>query len=322
MISIVIPTYNGAVLLRDCLDSIFRQSFMEFEVTVVDNNSTDLSHEVFAEFKGRITVIGLEENKGFGSAVNRGIARSTGDLILVLNNDTALHSDCLREIAAAAERHRDYSFFAPKICEYGNVERIYAAGLMFSTRGYGNRSQREELQGVSAPREVFGACGAAAVYRREVLDEVGLFNEAFFFLYEDLELSFRHQLRGHKCLYLPSAVISHHGSATLRHYFSAAAKEGIKNSLITLISCAPAPFLRRHWREVSRFYLRFWLAFIRRGFAPELCEALLGVGGKLHWVLRRRKTLQADSRIDLSHFNSLLYDGVIRVNFPSGPVEL
>lgn len=321
-LSIVIPNYNGADLLASCLSSISAQTYVDYSVTVVDNGSDDNSVEVARQFGDRVSVVRLDGNEGFGRAVNKGIESSDGGLVFVLNNDTVLARDCLAEIVAGVSSHYGYGFFAPKICEYDHPERVYAAGLMLSRRGYGNRSQRFLLQPSTEPVEVFGACGAGAVYRREVLDKVGLFNEDFLFLYEDLELSYRHQLLGHKCLYLPSATLFHRGSATLRRFFRLAVREAVKNSLMTLLTCTPAPLIKRDALAIVKFYLSFWGVMARKGFTPELLRGILFVALRIREVLKRRIDLQSRSRLDIEYLSELLYDGKIYVNFPDEVVEL
>jgi GT2 family glycosyltransferase len=321
-ITIVIPNHNGAHLLGPCLASVCQQSYQKYAVVVVDNGSTDDSMKVVEQYDNRVSVIQLNHNSGFGRAVNLGIRSTTTELIFVLNNDTLLDSLCLAEVVKAVDSYPDYGFFAPKICEYAQQDRVYAAGLMLSERGYGNRSQRFLLQPRVDPVEVFGACGAGAIYRRKVLDEVGLFNEDYLFLYEDLELSYRHQLLGHRCLYLPSAILFHHGSVTLKRFVSTAVREAVKNSLMTLLTCTPTAMWKSHFLKIVKFYLGFWRSVIRKGFTIELLEGLSWTAFRFVTILKRRAELQRRSVIDIGHLNDLLYTGPIYVNFPNGTIKL
>ena len=289
---------------------------------MVDNGSSDESLNVIKRHRNQVKVIRLDHNEGFGRAVNKGIRSTRSELVFVLNNDTVLEPDCLARIVEAADSYPSFGFFAPKIYEHDNPERIYAAGLMLSVRGYGNRSQRFRLHSIDTPIEVFGACGAAAVYRREILEDVGLFNEDFFFLYEDLELSYRHQLRGYKCLYLPSARLAHHGSATIHQFFSQAIGEAVKNSFITTLTCTPTPLLKTYALDILKFYLRFWWLMVRKGFAVPLLTGLSSAVSRILSILKTRARLQAQSVIDPNYLISVLYDGKIYVNFPDEVVEL
>jgi len=321
-ICIVIPNYNGSDLLDACLTSIKEQTYTSYEVVVVDNGSNDNSLDIAKRHGDQITIISLSHNLGFGRAVNRGILSNDSELVFVLNNDTVLSPNCLTRIIEAVDAHCTYGFFAPKICEYDEPDRIYAAGLMLSNRGYGNRSQRFLFQSVLDPLEVFGACGAGAVYRRRVLEQVGLFNEDYIFLYEDLELSYRHQLKGHRCLYIPSAVLFHRGSVTLHRFFSQAVREAVKNSLTTLITCTPAALFRRYFFDILIFYFRFWVLIVRKGFTIELLGGIGYNAFKFFHVLKRRSHLQTPAVIDIEYLNSLLYRGRVYVNFPDDVVEL
>jgi hypothetical protein len=315
-ISIIIPNYNGAELLAPCLESLMLQSYHEYDITVVDNGSSDHSRELLTNCKSNIQVVQLEDNLGFGKAVNIGIKATDGELILVLNNDTILDPECLTKIVSCVRAYPNYGVYAPRICEQSNPHKIYAAGLMFSDKGYGNRSQRYQLQSVDNPIDVFGACGAGAVYKRKVLNEVGLFNEEFFFLYEDQELSFRHQLLGYRCLYLPSAVIYHQGSATLRHYYPLVMKEAVKNSLITLITCTPKIILKKYIQQIVKFYLMFWYQVISRWYIKEYLHALAYVSVHISQIIKKRRVLQDNSIADIDYLDNLLYRGDIYINFP------
>jgi GT2 family glycosyltransferase len=321
-ISIIIPNHNGAHLLSPCLDSIRNQSYKTFDVVVVDNGSHDHSLELLNRYAHEIRVIKLDRNIGFGRAVNLGIHASDGDLIFVLNNDTRLHHNCLAEVARGSDLYPQYGFFAPKICEFDNPNRVYAGGLMFSDRGYGNRSNRSLFQRVRNNVDVFGACGAAAVYRRDILTSVGYFNEDFFFLYEDLELSFRHQLRGHKCLYLPAALVYHHGSVTLHKLFSQAVYEAVKNSLATLLTCVPTKILAECAWGIARFYCAFWFLLIRNGYSREVISGLVTTLVRTISLFKHRRDLQSHSSCDLNYIRELLYRGPIHINLPNKVVTL
>jgi len=321
-ISIIIPNHNGAHLLSPCIESIRNQSYKAFDVVVVDNGSQDHSLDLLDGYAREVRVIKLDYNIGFSRAVNLGIRASDGDLIFVLNNDTRLHHDCLEEVARGSALHPHYGFFAPKICEFDNPNRVYAAGLMFSDRGYGNRSNRSLFQSVFRNEDVFGACGAAAVYRRDILTNIGYFNEDFFFLYEDLELSFRHQLRGHKCLYLPASIVYHHGSVTLHKVFSQAVYEAVKNSLATLVTCVPTELLAECVCGIVKFYCAFWFVLIRNGYWRELIAGLVTTVGRTISLLKHRHSLQSHSSCDLDYIREMLYRGPIHINLPNKVVTL
>ena len=314
IINIIIPNYNGSSLLRPCLDSICSQTYIHYTITVVDNGSTDHSLDVLSEFEHFVNIIFMKKNSGFSKAVNQGIMETDGELVLVLNNDTVLHKNCLSRIINGFNTFPDYGSYAPKVVEFINPEQIHSTGLMLSYRGYGNRSQRYSLKSLSHPTEIFGACGAAAVYRRTMLNKVGLFNEKFFFFYEDVELSFRQQLLGYKCLYLPSALVYHHGRATMRNFFPVAVKEAVKNSLITIITCTPFTMFKKYAFDIIGFYIKFIWEIIKKGYVKEVLLAIFYLLKNFHSIVLTRKKLQKD-QVENDYLDSLLYRGDIFINF-------
>lgn len=320
-INIVIPNYNGADLLEPCLDSIYLQNHKDFNVTVVDNGSTDNSYLILKKYSDRIKIIWLKENMGFSKAVNIGIKATDGDLVFLLNNDTILHPDCLFNLAEGIKSFPGYSSYAPLMLNQNNPNQLWAAGLMFSIKGYGNRSNAYLYKGVRQPQEIFGPCGGAAVYRRKALEEVGVFNERFFFFYEDLELSFRLQLCGHKCILLPLAVVYHHGSATLHKFFSILVYEAAKNSLITLITCMPTCFLIKYFTYIADFYIHFFTMLIKEGYFIEAAKALTYVAYNSLALFLDRKTIQRKA-YNLNYLEKLLYSGKIYLNFPDKIITL
>jgi hypothetical protein len=267
-------------------------------------------------------VIQLTENTGFARSVNAGIRAANTNLLLVLNNDTVLEQHCLLKLIDTAESYPDYGFYAAEIREFEDRGSLWSAGLVYSDRGYGNRSGRHLLTGVLRPLEIFGICGAAALLKRSVLDDVGLFNEEFFLYHEDIELSFRHQLRGYRCLYIPGAVIYHHGSATTNKIFKRTIKHRIRNSIITAITCTPSPLLRRYFLKTLWFYARLSWQVIERGYFWCWMAALVYVALSFSRLLSRRKELQLASEKNPERIDALLYRGMIEVNFPNEVVYL
>ena len=321
-ISVVIPNYNGGSLLQPCLKSLLRQTYLNYEILVVDNGSTDSSAEILQSYAPHVRVCWLPQNLGFGRAVNIGIQQTEGELLLILNNDTVVEENCLKEIINAVDTNKEYGIFAPLILEHNQANKAYAIGLMYSTRGYGNRSERHHIDRFDCKREVFGACGAAAVYKREILEEVGLFNERFFVLHEDVELSFRHQLAGQKCLFVPDAIVTHVGSATLRKDFSLVVRETVKNSLSTVLTCMPSPLLIKYGLEIPMFYLTFLSHLIRKGYSTDVCWGILGLVLSVPSLCISRRRIQRTRRVSPGSLEELLYRGPIYLNFPNETVVI
>ncbi|MEW5946358.1 MAG: glycosyltransferase family 2 protein [bacterium] len=216
-VSIVIPTWNGRELLRECLASLAEQDRAADEVIVVDNGSADGTAEMAGADFPWAKVLRLERNEGFARAVNRGIRIARGSLVGLVNNDAVCGRGWVAAMAAAAEANPWAGFFASKVVFYDDPGVVDSAGDEYTgwgmvfNRGHGERDAGQ----YDAPAEVFGACAAAAVYRAEMLRETGLMDENFFAYYEDVDLSFRARLLGYRCLYVPGAVVRHrYGGAT------------------------------------------------------------------------------------------------------------
>jgi hypothetical protein len=212
MISVVIPSYNGRRYLEGCLPSLSAQSYEDFEVIVVDNGSQDGSCEYVEEEFPQVRIVENEDNLGFAGGVNSGISIARGEQILTLNNDTVAERDFLEKLAQAVGSDGRVGMWAPKMLFLDG--RINSTGICISRSGaaWDRGMGEEDLGQYDVGCEVFGPSGGAALYRRAMLDEIGLFDEDFFAYMEDVDLAFRGQLAGWRCLYVPGAVVRHlHG---------------------------------------------------------------------------------------------------------------
>jgi len=218
MISIVVLNYNGRRYLDDCLSSLAAQTFRDFEVIVVDNASKDGSVEhIKANFPWVRLVIN-KENLGFAGGTNSGIRASEGELILTFNNDARADSRLLEHLQKPMS---DPNMADSKVgvCAAKMLladGRINSTGICLSRSGAAwDRGMFEpDLGQYEAQEEVFGACAGAALYRKEMLNEIGLFDEDFFLYMEDVDLAFRARLAGWSCIYVPKAKVFHHHGGT------------------------------------------------------------------------------------------------------------
>jgi GT2 family glycosyltransferase len=208
--SLIIVNWNGRDLLADCLPSVKAQTMPAREIIVVDNGSTDGSVEFLKDSFPDVRVIRLGKNCGFALANNIGIRLASGTRIALLNNDTVVDSRWLEQLNRALDEQPEVGFCASKMLMYRDPNIIDAAGDMLGIakaykRGHGRPNGTE----FNEPAFVFGACAGAALYRREMLADIGLFDETFVTNLEDVDLSFRAQLAGYKCIYVPTAVVYH-----------------------------------------------------------------------------------------------------------------
>lgn len=221
VISVIIVNYNGLSHLRECLDSLRRQAFTDFEVIFVDNGSTDGSVSFVEENYPDIKVVKNRANLGFGEGNNVGMRIAQGKYVALLNNDTVTHPEWLRSLANAAESSPEtFGMWASKILFYDNPEVIDTVGHLIYPDGQNIGRGRGELDRGQYDREeeVFFPSGCAALYSKKMLDEIGLFDPDFFAYADDTELGLRGRLAGWKCLFVPSSVVYHKYSATSGRY--------------------------------------------------------------------------------------------------------
>ena len=212
MISVVVLNYNGRRYLKKCISSLSVQSYGDFEVIVVDNGSTDGSVEYLKTHFPRVKIVRNKSNLGFAGGINVGIEHAEGKYILTLNNDTQADMNFVERLAEAMDSDEAMGMCASKMLFPDG--RINSTGICLSRSGAAwdrgmfepDEGQYEELE------EVFGPCAGAALYRKEMLDEIGLFDEDFFLYMEDVDLAFRARLAGWRCIYVPGAEVYHfHG---------------------------------------------------------------------------------------------------------------
>ncbi len=213
LVSVVVVNYNGLRFLRKCLDSLLAQTYKNVEIILVDNCSTDGSTSFIKANYPSVRLIENEANLGFSQGNNIGIRSSSGELIAALNNDTEATSQWLEALVKAAESHDDVGMCASKMLFMKRPGIIDSTGVCISRSGAcWDRGMFERDSGQYVFGEVFGPCAGAALYKKKMLDETGLFDEDFFAYMEDVDLAFRGRLAGWKCMYVPEAVVYHfHG---------------------------------------------------------------------------------------------------------------
>ncbi len=215
-VSIIILNWNGKPYLERCLSSVMAQPYPDFEVVLVDNGSTDGSAEFVAQRFPDVRLFRNAANLGFAAGNNIAIRATQSPYVATLNNDAWAEPAWLAELVKAMESDSQVGMCASKMLYAHQPEIIDSAGLSLDAAGiawnrrWGERDAPDETE----LAEVFGACAGAALYRRAMLNQVGLFDEDFFAYLEDADLAWRAQLAGWKCLYVPTAVVYHIHSAT------------------------------------------------------------------------------------------------------------
>ena len=276
---------------------------------MVDNASQDNSRDLLAERYPEVRVLPLKANIFFSGAVNTGIQRTRGEVVVLLNNDTEAEPTWLAELVGALERHPEAGLAASKILLFDRRDILHSAGDFVGLDGIpGNRGvwQRDNGQ-FDEETYVFSACAAAAAYRRSLLEELGGFDEDFVGYCEDVDLSFRAQLAGYRCIFAPRARVYHRLSATgggpLASYLCG------RNFIYLIAKNMPSSLLARYWPRILAAQLRYMGASLRHFREPaaraRLRGQLAGIMG-LPRMLRKRREVQARRRAADSYIEEML----------------
>jgi GT2 family glycosyltransferase len=236
---VVIVAYNSGPHLAGAVDALYRQSFTDFETIVWDNASTD-GAVLALERRPGLNVVVCPENLGFAEGNNRAAALSRAPFIATLNPDAFPEPDWLERLVAAARRTGAESLASLQLTDE-NPQILDGAGDMMSVIGVawrGGYLSPRELE-PSGPVEVFAACAAAALYRREAFEAAGGFDARFFCYHEDVDLGFRLRLNGGRCVLEPRAVVRHVGSASSNAISGFAEYHGMRNRLWTFARDMP-----------------------------------------------------------------------------------
>ena len=307
-VAVVIPTWNCVDDLRACVESVRAQA-VETELFVVDNGSEDDTVR-FLKREG-VPHAALPRNLGFSSAVNLGVSRTHSQLVMVLNADTVLEPDCIHHLVAGLQAHSGLGGVQPRILQ---LERgtprdrddpaavIFSLGQALTRDGRGLREGAGLHQGIvrRERREIFGVCGTACLLRRELLADLGGYDERYFAFYEDVDLNVRARIAGWRFWIEPAAVVWHVGagswSAGFRRPEAENARLVARNRLATQIKFVPS-------RSMPRIALVEVGSLARAAAARRLLPTLAGKLAALRWLpdlLRVRRQLHRSGEVRLA----------------------
>ena len=216
-VSAIIVNWNGKDVLSVCLKSLLEQDYENLEIIVVDNGSEDGSQTLVKEEFSSVKLIENEKNLGFGSAVNRGLDKAKGDYFIFFNNDLALKSDCIRQLASLLGSDSSIGAAIPKILYYSQHDqkslnepaRINSYGVLVNYTGIACPNLIDQPDQIDLPL-IESACGGIFMFSREVYEKVGGFDEDLFLYHEDHDLSWRIRMMGWRLVATSNAVCSHH----------------------------------------------------------------------------------------------------------------
>jgi len=263
-------------------------------VIVVDNGSSDGSLDLAARVFPAAVIMALGRNTGFAQGNNIGFVAVDTPYTALLNNDTVADPDWLASLVSALEKTPKAGFAASRMLLYDRPDTIDRAGDAYCRSGTALLRGRGKPADVFLRREwVFGACAGAALYRTAMLKEIGLFDEDFFLLYEDVDLSFRAQLQGYKCLYVPNAVVYHHGSKSVGDDSPTSIFYSHRNLEWVYIQNMPARLIGKSIGLHLLYDLAALFYFAARGHLITFLKAKLAALKGLPSALAKRRRIQA-----------------------------
>jgi GT2 family glycosyltransferase len=291
MISVVILNFNGKRYLEKSLSALESQTYRDFEVIVVDNASSDGSVDYLEAHFPEVRIVENEKNLGFAGGTNSGIRLAKGEYILTLNNDTQVDRRFLECLVEAMQSDKCVGTCAPKMLLPDG--RINSAGVCLSRSGAAwDRGMFEPDCGqYDHQQEIFGACAGAALYRKEMLDEIGLFDEDFFLYMEDVDLAFRAKLAGWKCIYIPEAVVYHHHGGTAGFGSDLAVYYGNRNVIWYAVKGFPTGLLLTSLPWIIGRNLAVIPYYALRGQGKIILMSKLDALRGLPGMLKKRKSI-------------------------------
>ena len=305
--SIIILNWNGRRHLAPCFTALAAQTKQGFETIMVDNGSKDDSVAYVQQQFPWVRVVVLGENRGFPGGNAAGLTVAQGDLIVLLNNDTRPEPDWLETLARCAAEHPEAGMIASHLTDWEGENTDSAGdGCRVTGRGFG-RHRGRPAAGAPAAGLVFGVCGGAALYRRQLIADVGFLDEDFFLGFEDTDLAFRAQLRGWGAWFCRGAVVRHRMSATQVAGSEINVYYGARNQLWVCAKNLPGGMLLRYAPLIAVEIVGMFIAAVRRGRAWAYLKGLgAGLGG-LPRMWRKRRQIQARRRVTSSALASLLH---------------
>jgi len=312
-VAIVVPNWNGADLLRTCIDSLLAQTYRNMSIIIVENGSIDSSLEILKNYDNKITVLTQDHNLGFAGGVNVGIKYALEEkfeYIGLFNNDARAEKDWVQNLVKVLDQEKRVGIVTSKIL-IDTTGKLDSTGDWFTTTGMPFPRGRGEVDKKQYDKDtlVFGASGGASLYKSDLFKDIGTFDEDFFAYYEDVDISFRAQLKGWLVKYEPNAVVYHKLSATSNKLGYFAIKQSAKNFWFLFIKNVPRPLFFKYLPHALYRYTRMFAARLIKGgfgaFFSGFIQAILLMPKKF----TERRVIQKERTVSIEYLDSIIYKG-------------
>jgi len=276
--TIIIPNYNGIEYLKNCLTSLQKCEPLNFHIVVVDNGSTDGSMEMVQAQFPEVELIALAENTGFAPAVNRGLERTRTPYALLLNNDILVEPDFVKKMEEAMEMHENCFSVSARMLQMHKPELLDGAGDLYCALGwaYALGKGKTASDHYTKPAKIFSSCGGAVIYRMDILNKIGFFDENHFAYLEDVDLGYRAKIYGYDNWYEPSAVVYHAGSGfSGSRYNEFKTRLASRNSIYIILKNMPFLQILMNLPFLLLGFLTKIVFFVLKGHGNTYCKGLI-----------------------------------------------
>lgn len=270
-VSVVIPNFNGIAFLDSVLGSLEGQTLKSFEVILVDNGSSDGSCSFVTANYPWVHIIELPENFGFCRAVNEGIKAAKTPYVLLLNNDTEVREDFVEQMLLAIKRHKKAFSCAARMVQYHDRDKIDDAGNYYCALGWSYaRGKGRDMALYQKEEKIFSSCGGAAIYRKNVIEQIGYFDEEHFAYLEDTDIGYRARIYGYENWYAPEAIVYHVGSGTSgSRYNQFKTRYSSRNNVYLIYKNMPLLQIILNFPFLAAGFLIKFLFFATKGMGKE-----------------------------------------------------
>ena len=277
-VSIITPNYNGEKYLKEYFQSLTIQKQHIDEVIIIDNNSKDNSKQIIQKYQEKLNIQLIENNTntGFAKACNQGIQKAKNEYLLLLNNDIKLEKNAIKPLIETIQENPKTFSVMSKMLQYHQPDLIDDAGdeytILTYTQKKGNNTNKEKY---NKKREIFSSCAGAALYKKSILKQIGIFDENFFAYVEDIDLAYRAQIQGYKNIYQPKSIVYHYGSATSgSKYNPFKIRLAARNNIYLIYKNYPIPQKIINFIFIFLGFLIKYLVFYKKGQSKPYIEGI------------------------------------------------
>lgn len=307
-VAIIIVNFNGKEFIKKCLDSVFKQSYTYFDIYFIDNGSSDNSIEFVKKnySNSKLKIIKLNKNYGFAKGNNIGIKEAFKDkkvkYIVCLNNDTIVNRNWLKELVKTAEKDKKIGAVGSKIIFLNKKNKINSLGIIPLPNGNGINYGKNQKSILYKKEEIiFGPCAAAALYKREVLEKIGLFDEKYFCYLEDVDLAYRINLAGYISVLNPKSWLYHVHSGTSIKMGSFKSYLIIRNSMYNILKYLKLSYLLIYPYLSYKLYQKIKIRFniqkkedenLKIQFIINVFKSYFSIFSMISYFLKERKRIK------------------------------